>query len=145
LTTAVKEGGAVEAVQVCNLKAPEIANQVSEKAGISVSRISLKPRNAASAPDVWEEAVLKAFENRKAKGEDPNKLEFHAVVENNGKREMRYIKAIPTGELCLNCHGSQLQSDVQDKIHSLYPQDKAVGFKVGDLRGAFIVREPLSE
>lgn len=145
LTTAIKEGGAIEALHVCNVKAPEIANQVSEKAGINVSRTSLKPRNAASAPDTWEEAVLKSFETRKAKGEDPSKLEFHAVVENNGKREMRYMKAIPTAELCLNCHGSQLQPDIQDKISTLYPQDKAVGFKVGDLRGAFIVREALSE
>jgi hypothetical protein len=144
LTSAIKSGGAIAALEVCHLKAPKIAQQISEKAGISVARTSLKPRNAASAPDAWEEEVLNTFEVRKAKGEDVNTLEFHAIVEEGGKREARYMKAIPTAELCLNCHGSKIQPDVLEKITALYPQDKAVDFNVGDLRGAFTVRETLT-
>lgn len=144
LTSAIKSGGAIAALDVCHLKAPKIAQQVSEKSGVKVARTSLKPRNAASAPDAWEEEVLNNFEARKAKGEDVNTLEFHAIVEEEGKREARYMKAIPTAELCLNCHGSKLQPEVAEKITALYPQDKAVGFNVGDLRGAFTVRETLT-
>lgn len=144
LTSAIKSGGAMAALDVCHLKAPQIAQQVSEKAGINVARTSLKPRNAASAPDAWEEDVLKSFEARKAKGEDVNTLEFHAIVEHEGKREARYMKAIPTAEVCLTCHGSKIQPEVLEKIKALYPQDKAVGFNVGDLRGAFTVRETLA-
>lgn len=144
LTSAIKSGGAIAALEVCHLKAPKIAQQVSEKSGVKVARTSLKPRNAASAPDAWEEEVLNNFEARKAKGEDVNTLEFHAIVEEDGKREARYMKAIPTAELCLNCHGSKIQADVMAKITALYPQDKAVGFNVGDLRGAFTVRETLT-
>ncbi len=144
LTSAIKSGGAMAALDVCHLKAPQIAQQVSEKAGINVARTSLKPRNAASAPDAWEEDVLKSFEARKAKGEDVNTLEFHAIVEHEGKREARYMKAIPTAEVCLTCHGSKIQPEVLEKINALYPQDKAVGFNVGDLRGAFTVRETLA-
>lgn len=144
LTSAIKSGGAIAALEACHLKAPKIAQQVSEKSGVKVARTSLKPRNAASAPDAWEEDVLNNFEARKAKGEDVNTLEFHAIVEEDGKREARYMKAIPTAELCLNCHGSKIQADVMAKITALYPQDKAVGFNVGDLRGAFTVRETLT-
>lgn len=144
LTSAIKSGGAIAALEACHLKAPKIAQQVSEKSGVKVARTSLKPRNAASAPDAWEEEVLNNFEARKAKGEDVNTLEFHAIVEEDGKREARYMKAIPTAELCLNCHGSKIQPDVMAKITALYPQDKAVGFNVGDLRGAFTVRETLT-
>lgn len=142
LTSAIKSGGAMAALDVCHLKAPQIAQQVSEKAGINVARTSLKPRNAASAPDAWEEEVLKSFEARK--GEDVNTLEFHAIVESEGKREARYMKAIPTAEVCLTCHGSKIQPELLEKIKALYPQDKAVGFNVGDLRGAFTVRETLT-
>jgi len=144
LTSAIKSGGAIAALEACHLKAPKIAQRVSEKSGVKVARTSLKPRNAASAPDAWEEEVLNNFEARKAKGEDVNTLEFHAIVEEDGKREARYMKAIPTAELCLNCHGSKIQADVMAKITALYPQDKAVGFNVGDLRGAFTVRETLT-
>ena len=144
LTSAIKSGGAMAALEVCHLKAPQIAQHVSEKSGFNVARTSLKPRNAASAPDAWEEEVLNSFEARKAKGEDVNTLEFHAVVEKEGKREARYMKAIPTAEVCLNCHGSKIQPELLEKTKALYPEDKAVGFNLGDLRGAFTVREVLT-
>jgi hypothetical protein len=144
LTSAIKSGGAIAALEVCHLKAPKITQQLYEKSGISVARTSLKPRNVASAPDAWEEGVLKTFEARKAKGEDVNTLEFHAIVEKDGKREARYMKAIPTAEVCLTCHGSKIQPELLEKIKALYPQDKAVGFNLGDLRGAFTVREALT-
>ena len=47
------------------------------------------------------------------------------------------MKAIPTQALCLNCHGELMSTPVKAKIKQLYPGDKATGFKVGDIRGAF--------
>jgi hypothetical protein len=35
-----------------------------------------------------------------------------------------------------------LSPDVAAKLHDLYPQDRATGFSVGDLRGAFIITAP---
>ncbi len=49
------------------------------------------------------------------------------------------MKAIPTGPLCLACHGETLAAPVAEKIGELYPADKATGFREGDIRGAFVV------
>ena len=52
------------------------------------------------------------------------------------------MKAIPTGGLCLQCHGEVLDPAVAGKIAELYPDDQATGFIDGDLRGVFWVEYP---
>ena len=44
--------------------------------------------------------------------------------------------------LCLSCHGSELAPDIATQITDLYPEDRAVGFEVGDLRGVFWLEFP---
>jgi hypothetical protein len=142
LQAAMKKGGPTEAIKVCNTVAPAIAADISEKNGFDVARTSLKPRNAGNAPDAWETKVLQSFEDRKAAGENPGKMEFSEVVDMNGKKTFRYMKAIPTGKVCLNCHGTEIKPGVLEQVNAMYPEDKAIGFKEGDIRGAFtIIRE----
>ncbi len=143
LQGAIKEGGPINAISVCNKQAPGIAATISKYQGLSIGRTSLKIRNPNNAPDEWELAVLKSFEEQKAAGIDPATLEHHEVVERDGVRLLRYMKAIPTQSVCLNCHGSKLAPDVAEKIKALYPDDKATGFSEGDLRGAFTISQRL--
>jgi hypothetical protein len=143
LVAALQSGGPIAAVAVCNTRAPQIAAQASERTGWQVGRTSLKLRNPDNAPDAWERAVLEDFEKRKAAGEDPQTLEYYSVVEQGGKQQFRYMKAIPTGEVCLTCHGSSLQPELVEKLDALYPQDKARDFKAGDIRGAFTIIGPM--
>lgn len=143
LKSAMKEGGPINAIDVCQTKAPQISTAMSQQAGFEISRTSLKPRNAGNAPDGWEKTVLEQFEKRQASGIDPKTLEFHQIVENNGQRQLRYMKAIPTAEVCLVCHGENIAPNIQAKLAELYPNDKAIGFNVGELRGAFSVTETL--
>ncbi len=142
---AMMTGGPVKAMDVCHTKADSISAKVSEQLGFSIKRTSLKPRNSNNAPDAWERAVLVKFEERKALGESPKTLEFVDVVENNGQRQVRYMKAIPTRGVCLMCHGSKIAPPISAKIKKLYPEDQATGFKLGDLRGAFSITEILSK
>jgi hypothetical protein len=143
LMQAIQTGGAVEAIAVCHTAAPEIARVHSEAHGWSVGRTSLKPRNPANAPDAWETGVLQQFEQRKAAGEAAVALEFAEVVATESGQVFRYMKAIPTAEPCLACHGSNLAPEVAARLHDLYPQDQATGFAVGDLRGAFTIAQPM--
>jgi hypothetical protein len=53
------------------------------------------------------------------------------------------MKAIGTTSPCLTCHGSALKPDVAAKVKELYPEDEAVGFASGQLRGAFTLSRPL--
>nr|VFK10650.1 MAG: Protein of unknown function (DUF3365) [Candidatus Kentron sp. LPFa]VFK26753.1 MAG: Protein of unknown function (DUF3365) [Candidatus Kentron sp. LPFa] len=66
-------------------------------------------------------------------------------MEKDGVRVFRYMKAIPTLEVCILCHGASLSPDVVAKLDELYPEDQARGFKVGDIRGAFSFMQPLSK
>jgi hypothetical protein len=143
LQAAMQEGGPVNAVSVCNLTAPAIANTYSVRNGWDVGRTSLKLRNPANAPDTWEQTVLLSFEERKRAGEDPASMDYYEVISEDGSDTLRYMKAIPTAPLCLTCHGEQLDSVVKARIETLYPEDQALGYKAGDIRGAFTITQPL--
>ena len=142
LQKAIAAGGAENAIGVCNVEAPQIAADKSAEKHMTIRRTSLKLRQPDNKPDAWEIQQLQSFERRKAAGENPAAIETGEYVEKDGRKVFRYMKAIPTGELCLNCHGSALKPDVAAKLKALYPADAATGFKVGDLRGAFTITEP---
>lgn len=143
LKKAMKSGGPIQAIDVCKRMAPEIAARVSEKRGWRVGRTALKVRNAANAPDGWEREVLKDFEKRKASGEDLQKMEYFSIVEEGGKPYFRYMKVIPTGGLCLICHGRNIEGNLRERLDTLYPKDQARGFRPGHIRGAFTVTQPM--
>lgn len=147
LGKAMKAGGPIQAIDVCNKTAPGIAKSLSEKHNMEVGRTSLKLRNPANAPDAWEEGVLKKFEERRAAGEDPAKIAYSEVVEEDGKKYFRFMKAIgmpPVDKMpCLKCHGENIAPEVAAKLDQLYPEDKARGYKAGQIRGAFTIKKPL--
>lgn len=141
----IKKGGPEGAIGVCRDKAPAMAKAASEKSGWAIRRVSLKNRNPKAVPDAWEEAVLKDFDKRAAAGEKPTGLEKGEVVTMDGKQVYRYMKALPTQDLCLNCHGTpdRISPAVQAKLKELYPADKAVGYHAAEIRGAITIKKPL--
>ena len=143
LTKGMKEKGPVPTISTCKTVAPSLSEAHSQMSGWSVGRTSLKVRNPDNRADAWETAVLNEFESRKAAGEDPMKLLKAEVVEEQGRKVFRMMKAIPTAEVCTKCHGSELAEPVSAKLNELYPQDEARGYKPGDLRGAFTLKKPL--
>lgn len=143
LLAALKAGGPVNAVSVCSEKAPAIAGGISADKGWDVGRTSLRIRNPENAPDSWERKTLEAFEERRKSGEDLAKMEHSEVVTAEGRSVFRYMKAIPVGELCLTCHGKDLVPDLVAKLKELYPEDRATGFSLGDIRGAFTITQPM--
>lgn len=147
LGKSMKAGGPLAAIEVCNTRAPAIAEALSSKHGMKVARTSLKTRNSANAPDAWETGVLNKFEERRAAGESPAEMAYFEIVEANGKKKFRFMKAIgmpPLSEMpCLKCHGENIDSTVTSKLDELYPEDKARDYKVGQIRGAFSLSQSL--
>jgi len=135
---AMQEGGPVKAVEACQLLAPQITAQHSQ-APWKVGRTALKLRNPNNAPDAWERQVLEQFAARAAAGEPVMELKHAEIVDG----EFRLMKAIPTGEPCLACHGQNLKPELAAVIDQRYPQDQARGFALGELRGAFTLRRSL--
>ena len=147
LVKGMKNGGPVNAIGVCHTLAPGIAAKHSNNTGWDVARTSLKLRNPDNAPDAWETAVLKKFEERRAGGEGPDTLAFAEVVEENGDKYFRFMKGIvmpPVEKMpCLKCHGETIDPKVADALDKLYPMDKARGYKAGQVRGAFTLKKKL--
>jgi cytochrome c553 len=145
LTVEIEKGGPEGAIGVCREKAPEMAKAASQQTGWAIRRVSLKNRNPKAVPDAWERAILEDFDRRAAAGESPATLEKGEVVTEDGKKSYRYMKALPTVELCTKCHGApeKLSPAVKAKLAELYPQDKAAGYAVGQIRGAMTIRKPL--
>ncbi len=143
LQQTIKQEGPVAALQVCQVQAPGIAADLSTQNKLQVGRTALKVRNANNSPADWQADVLHDFEQRMAKGEPAKSLEFSTVAKTPNGTQFRYMKAIPTAPECLVCHGSNLAEPLQRAITDLYPNDQAVGFKAGELRGAFVVEWPV--
>lgn len=133
---AIEEGGPAHAVESCQLLAPQITGEHS-KAPWRVGRTALKVRNPNNAPDAWERDVLEQFAKRAQAGEPLQGMHKAAMVEG----EFRYMQAIPTAEPCLACHGSAIKPELASLIEQRYPADQAYGFQLGELRGAFSVRQ----
>jgi hypothetical protein len=143
LMRAMKAGGPAHAIHVCKRIAPEIAADKSKETGWRVARTSLKVRNPANAPDAWERKVLESFEARRTQGENVKDLEHGEIVVENGKRSFRYMKAMQTRGICLRCHGTNIDPTVTEALKKFYPHDRATGFKLGDIRGAFTITQPM--
>jgi len=141
LVSGMKSGGPITAINVCNQVAPTIAAELSQKYGFEIARTSLKVRNASNAADQWEIDRLHQFEARKAQGENIKTLFVSEQLSHTGNNEMRLMKAIPTEKACLSCHGTNIKPDIQQRLTKLYPNDAATGFTLGDIRGAFTIRQ----
>ncbi|NLZ42571.1 MAG: DUF3365 domain-containing protein [Comamonadaceae bacterium] len=130
------------AVQACRVKAPEMARAASEQTGWQIRRVSLRERNPRAVPDAWERAALLDFDRRAAAHEPPAGLERAEVVTEGGQTVRRYIRALPTMDLCLNCHGKpeRLNPAVAARLKELYPNDRGVGYVNGEIRGAITLR-----
>jgi len=144
LKAAMKEGGPINALTVCNTEATPIAEKAAKDNNALVSRVSLKNRNPDNVPNDWQKKVLEDFDIRAAKGESVKKMAFAKIVENGGKKQLHFMKALPTGGLCLDCHGANIDADVQTKLTELYPADKAIGYQKGQVRGAVVVIKDLN-
>lgn len=143
LQATIMTSGPVEAIKVCKSSAPKIAQRLSQQKGWVIGRTSLRVRNTDNAPDQWEQATLALWQNKIARGAPVENMKASEVVTANGVATYRYMSAIPTGQVCLNCHGTSVSGPVKNALQDLYPADQATGFRQGDLRGAFTLQKTL--
>ncbi len=142
LTDAIAAGGPEGAIAVCRDTAPQMAKVTSQQSGWAIRRVSLRNRNPKAVPDPWETTVLADFDRRAAAGESPATLERAETVLTDGKPMQRYLRALPTQAMCSGCHGTadQLTPAVAARLRELYPEDRAVGYLPGQIRGAVALK-----
>jgi len=144
LQAALQSGGPVEAVSACHIQAPKVSADVAERQGVQVGRSSLRLRNPANAQaPAWVGAWLQAQRERPAEGV----AGISEVATTPDGAVARVLKPIAVEPVCLTCHGpaDTLAPAVAGRISELYPQDAAVNYAVGDLRGALWAEYPVPE
>lgn len=130
----IKTGGVPSAVTFCSDKALPLTDSLAIAYNVSIKRLSEKNRNPNNAIETdldklaWEKLQLLNKDSAAAK---------QLLLQDNDK--VVYYKAIPLAmPTCLSCHGVKnvdIQAVTADAIHQKYPQDKAWGYTIGDLRG----------
>jgi hypothetical protein len=142
----LETGGTESAITVCKQAAPALATEYSTN-GRVVKRVSLKPRNKAlGTPDEWETRKLESAEHALQSGQAISTIEFSEVRDEADGRWLRYLKAIPTQPMCLQCHGKpyQISDSVKAKLAAEYPDDQATGYGAGSIRGAVSIKQKLN-
>ena len=114
----------------------------------SVSRSTTSARGLASQWRMRERrggrgGAMPGGDRRAAAHEPVGGLERSELVkEADGRSVQRYMRALPTIELCTQCHGqtAQMKPAVLARLQAMYPNDRAVGYAPGDIRGAITLR-----
>ena len=105
--------------------------------GIRLGRSSHRLRNPANVAPAWVAPLLDDYVA------DSADRAPRVVALSAGRSG--YVEPIGVQPLCLTCHGDAVPPEVTARIHELYPEDRAVGFDVGDLRGVFWVEFPAED
>lgn len=143
LKAALEAGGPMEAVSVCHEAAPAIAQAESERSGAQVSRVSARNRNPQGALSADLAPHYAALERVPMDGGKPVSVVW---TSGTGKAAtINVLRAIPMQEKpCTVCHGTEVAPALQARIREFYPDDKATGFAPGELRGALLIRWPVT-
>lgn len=126
--TAGMEKSNTEALKTCHIEAPTITDAHNSE-GLKIGRVSVKNRNPNNTPKDWMNKYISDFQDKKIKSP------YIAVDIDSKHRGL--LLPIMTMPMCLKCHGDNIEAGLQKEILSRYPNDKAIGFKTGDIRGYF--------
>lgn len=136
--SALELGGVPKAITYCNLEALPLTDSLSRQYDAIIKRTTLKIRNPENAPTDTEKEILMAYHEQLKNGEE---LSPHVVKVS--EKEYLYANPIMINSFCLTCHGTPGQEIAEAHyqiIRKNYPQDKAVGYEEGDLRGMWSIR-----
>lgn len=133
VATAIQHGGTDYAVEFCNSQAIPLTDSTARRLKVYIQRLSDKNRNPANAIQTQMDSL--AWEKIKS--------DKSGFVEENKSGEVYYYKpiviAMPT---CIKCHGGKedISIGTQKIIAEKYPNDKAIGYQMGDLRGMWKIK-----
>lgn len=116
------EEGFAAAVDVCHDEAGPLTEEIGDAFDVTIGRVSDQLRNPDNTGQDWVWSMIEEADGQ-------------AHYEAND--ELRAVKPIELAEGCVNCHGNadELADGVPELLEERYPDDEAIGYAVGDLRG----------
>ncbi|MDD5051500.1 MAG: DUF3365 domain-containing protein [Sulfuricurvum sp.] len=137
LKTQMQANGPIAALNFCSQNALNLTEQVAKDSGISLKRISLQNRNPVNAATQEEKILLDQWQKMIKNGET---LPVYTLIKLTNNHNVYYKPIVINNEACLKCHGDiAANSPLGNAIKQSYPEDKATGYKMGDLRGMIAV------
>ncbi|WP_449315215.1 c-type heme family protein [Rubneribacter sp.] len=116
---------------VCVVAAKSVATLFTTNTNYIVRFTNTSPRQAANAPDEFEQRAFDAF------AADPGLTAFYGVEsDDEGRSVFRYVEPLYVTETCLECHGQPVGELDQYGY-------KKEGMQVGDVGGAMSITEPM--
>ena len=134
----IAKGGPEQAVSYCNVRAIPLIDSLSVARGVSVSRISNRNRNPDNTIVTQEDKRAWTHWVAKQSGQGAT----DTVLYDRAGHPYYYKPIRIMAETCLKCHGSrssEISLATLQTLDSLYPDDKAVNYRMGDLRGLWKV------
>lgn len=132
LKKALANGDIEHALRYCNENAYPITDSLAKANEVTIKRVSNKNRNPSNKSDKMEDFLMKGFGIDLSEGND---LTPKLILKDDS---VIFYKPIITQAFCLNCHGEpgkEITFRNDSIIQTLYPRDKAVGYKANELRG----------
>ncbi len=138
LGEAMQRDGALGAVDFCHVQAPLIADEVMAEHGVRLGRVAVpgRHRNPGNVAGGWQAVALADFQAAVDAGGAPE-AQVRAIRDDLPEGvELRVARGIRVEPACLMCHGASVAPELAARIAQRYPEDRAMGFSEGDLRGA---------
>jgi len=137
LKTQMQAGGPIAALHFCSQNALSLTDQVAKESGTSIKRVSIQNRNPVNAATSEEKAVLNQWQKML---KNSKTLPPYELTKLSNGHTVYYKPIIINAETCLKCHGDIAgDSSLGKAIKETYPEDRATGYKMGDLRGMVVV------
>jgi nitrate reductase cytochrome c-type subunit len=136
LMEAIREKGTAGAVEFCSTRAIRITDSMSTALGSHLKRVAEFNRNPVNIVTPDELSYIQQVKAALAAKENPKPR----LTENSETIKGYY--PILTESLCLQCHGdkkTEIEPATLAAINRFYPNDKATGFKLNQLRGIWVV------
>jgi len=147
LMGAMAKGGPTHAIDFCSTRALGLTSAVGSSNRVGLQRVTHAARNPANLANPLEQELIARFQAEMRAGTNLPPVPPAPVIRTNASgARVFYAPIVLSNPLCLQCHGApgrEIASATAEAIGQKYPQDRATGFRMGDLRGLWKVEFPV--
>ncbi len=132
----IQSEGTIGALEFCNIKAIPLTDSMANAHHALISRVTDRPRNQNNLLADNEVPTLNLFKQKASDGVEQDPV----LREENGKTYFYF--PIMTNSMCMQCHGkpgTDIENSTLAAIKAKYPEDKATGYGVNEVRGMWKV------
>jgi hypothetical protein len=137
VSQAMQQGGSLYAVEFCNLQATGLVDSLNAEFNCEISRVTNKIRNPENHLETkTDQQIWTYFSNMQ------HNEKMHDTLVQIRENIIYYKPILTAMPACLQCHGTvgEIEPETYKKIQTLYPEDKATGYALNELRGLWKIR-----